>query len=65
VGALTLAADLAPRRRKVLKLRFDYPLDLPAGVYFVLAVADPGAADVVASNNAAASRAPVSVSGSA
>ena len=63
VGTMTLAADLAPRRRKVLRLRFDYPLDLPAGAWFVLAAADPGPADVVASNNAAASRAPVSVSG--
>jgi uncharacterized delta-60 repeat protein len=65
VGAGALGADLAPRRRKVLRLRFDYPLDLPAGAWFVLAVADPGPADVVASNNAAASRAPVNVSGAA
>jgi hypothetical protein len=63
VGTLSLGTDLAPRRRKVLRLRFDYPLDLPAGAYFVLAAADPGPADVVASNNAAASRAPVNVSG--
>jgi hypothetical protein len=62
-GAVALASDLAPRRRKVLRLRFDYPSDLAAGAYFVLAVADPGPADVVASNNTAASRTPVNVSG--
>jgi uncharacterized delta-60 repeat protein len=63
VGTMTLASDLAPRRRKVLRFRFDYPTDLPAGAYFVLAVADPGPADVVSSNDAAASRVPVNVSG--
>ena len=65
VGAITLAGALAPRRRKVLRFRFDYPADLPAGAYFVLAVADAGPGDVVASNNAASSPAPVSVSGAA
>ena len=63
VGALALATDLAPRRRKVLRFQFDYPLGLPPGTYFVLAVADPSPADVVASNNAASSLTPVNVSG--
>ena len=63
VGSLALAGDLGPRRRKVFRFRFDFPADLPAGSYFVLAVADPGPADVVASNNAAASPTPVTMSG--
>lgn len=48
-----------------MRFRFDYPADLPAGAYFVLAAADPGPADVVASNNTAVSPAAVNVSGAA
>jgi hypothetical protein len=63
IGSLLLATDLAPRRRKIFRFRFDYPADLPAGSYFVLAVADPGPSDVVASNNVGVSLAPVTVTG--
>jgi len=63
VGTLGLGTVLMPRRRKVLRFRFDYPVDLAAGTYFVLAIANAGASDVVASNNVAVSLTPVTVSG--
>jgi hypothetical protein len=63
VAAVALGGDLVTRRRKVLRFQFDFPADLPAGTYFVLAAADPGFGDVLTSNNAAASQAPVTVSG--
>jgi len=61
VGSLTLGEPLGPRRRKTLRFRFLYPADLPAGGYFLIAVADPGAEDVLLTNNAAASRMAVAV----
>ena len=60
-ASLALGADLAPRRRKAVRFRFDYPADLPAGVYFFIAVATPAESDVNASNDAAAGAAPVEV----
>jgi len=63
VGTLGLGTVLMPRRRKVLRFRFDYPVDVAAGTYFVLAIANAGASDVVASNNVAVSLTPVTVSG--
>ena len=61
IGAVTLGTDLAPRRRKVLRFGFTFPADLPAGAYYVLAVADPNPGDVFAPNNAAASPSPVTL----
>jgi uncharacterized delta-60 repeat protein len=63
VGSIGLGTVLMPRRRKTVRFRFAYPGDIPGGTYFVLAVADAGASDVVASNDVAVSATPVTVSG--
>jgi hypothetical protein len=63
VGTQVLGNVLAPRKRKTFRFKFGNPVDLPAGTYFVLAFADAGASDVVASNNAAASLTTVTLTG--
>ena len=62
-ASLTLANNLNPRRRKSLRYRFLFPTDLPEGIYYLLAVSDPGTTDVTAGNNLAVSAAQVTVTG--
>jgi uncharacterized delta-60 repeat protein len=60
-GNLTLGNNLNPRKKKSLKFRFLFPTDLPDGTYFLIAVADPGASDVMPANNTAGSDGPVTL----